>query len=242
MQPGVAWYLDPTRWDTPFASTGPASWKRVKVDVTYWDHRWSTLTDIVTQISGKKAPIPLPRVTTPKVPAAKVRNIEATTDTISFDVDRVGIPVKVKSSYFPNWTVKGAKGPYRITPNQMVVIPTSTHVELRYERTPIDWLGDLLLLVGLAALIWLCRRPAVAVASPLWARLGDARRVAARDEAERRDTRPDPFLFPDMDSAVGMPELPPDDVLEDPTGAAPEHSVDRPPDDLPLGSSPPWQT
>jgi hypothetical protein len=253
VQPGVAWYLDPTRWDTPFASSGPASWKRVKVDVSYWDHRWSTLTDIVTQISGKKAPIPLPRVTTPKVPAVKVTDIASTTDTISFDVDRVGVPVKVKSSYFPNWSVKGAKGPYRITPNQMVVIPTSTHVELHYQRTSVDWLADLLFFVGLAALVWLARRPAVAVASPLWARLGDARRTAARAAGERRassEEEPPPGGWPDdpadgtVDSAVDAadePAAPVDDPAFGPAAGAADGPTAGPVDDPPAepGDDPP---
>ena len=51
-----------------------------------------------------------------------------TVDQISFDVSEIGKPVEVKESYFPNWHVTGAKGPYRLAPNLMVVVPTSTHV------------------------------------------------------------------------------------------------------------------
>ena len=36
------------------------------------------------------------------------------------------MPVVVKTSYFPNWEVQGAEGPYRLAPNLMVVVPTST--------------------------------------------------------------------------------------------------------------------
>ena len=35
-----------------------------------------------------------------------------------------GSPVLVKVSYFPNWEASGAEGPYRVTPNLMVVVPT----------------------------------------------------------------------------------------------------------------------
>lgn len=202
VQPSVAWFLDPTRWDVPFAFDGPKEWKRVKIDTSWWDHDWSTLTDLVTQTTGKSADAPLPRVSTPKLPAVKVSNISSTTDSISFDVDKVGVPVRVKMSYFPNWQVDGAKGPYRITPNQMVVIPTSKHVKLHYGRTPIDWTGTILLFVGLAALAWLARRPAVVVASPLYARLhrqwsaGRAAAKAARhddeDVAATDEDDPDP--------------------------------------------------
>ena len=45
-------------------------------------------------------------------------------DKISFDVSEIGKPVEVKESYFPNWKVSGAKGPYRLAPNLMVVVPT----------------------------------------------------------------------------------------------------------------------
>ncbi|MBS1848339.1 MAG: hypothetical protein JST73_08685, partial [Actinobacteria bacterium] len=212
VQPSVAWYLDPTRWDVPFAFEGPANWKRVSVDTSYWDHDWSTLTDIVSQISGKTAPLPLPRVTTPALPEATVSDIVPTTDSISFDVDRIGVPVRVKISYFPNWQVHGAKGPYRITPNQMVVIPTSKHVTLTYGRTPVDWTGIVLLIGGFAALVLLARRPAVAVASPLYANLSaraDARRRRRNDE--RLAAAAPPW------DAAGPGEHPP--YMEPPSGA-----------------------
>ncbi len=213
VQPSVAWYLDPSRWNVPFAFSGPDSWKRVKVDTSYWDHSWSTLTDIVTQLTGKEAPDPLPRVTTPKLPPAKVTNVKATTDTVSFDVDRTGVPIRVATSYYPNWQVSGAKGPYRITPNQMVVIPTSNHVELHYGRTPIDWTGIVLLFLGFAALVFLARRPPVQVASEVhevladrWGSWKQARR------ARRTEEHPPPPPPPGSDPPAGAPETawPPD--------------------------------
>ena len=78
-------------------------------------------------------------------------------DRISFDVDRVGTPVLVKTSYFPNWQVTGAKGPWRASPNLMVVVPTGTHVSLHYGRTGVDWAGILLTLLGLLGLAGLAR-------------------------------------------------------------------------------------
>ncbi len=183
VQPSVAWYLDPTRWEVPFAFSGPDDWERVEVDTSYWNHEWSTLTDIVTQVTGKDAEVPLPRPDTPDLPEVNVTNVEATTDSISFEVDEVGVPIRVKMSYFPNWKVEGAEGPYRITPNQMVVVPTSNEVRLSYGRTPVDWIGTVLLFVGFAALIVLARRPAVEVASPTYDRLRE--RFAERWAAAR---------------------------------------------------------
>ena len=83
------------------------------------------------------------------VPAAKVSNVKSDDDTISFDVDKVGTPVLVKMSYFPNWHASGATGPYRVSPNQMVVVPTSKHVELHYGTTNVDNLGWFLTITGL---------------------------------------------------------------------------------------------
>ena len=55
-----------------------------------------------------------------------------TDSSISFHVSRVGTPVLVKVSYFPNWHANGADGPWRVTPNLMVVVPTSHDVTLTY--------------------------------------------------------------------------------------------------------------
>ena len=83
---------------------------------------------------------------------------EAGVDSVSFAVDRTGVPVVVKVSYFPNWKVEGADGPWRITPNLMVVVPTEESVSLTYGRTGIDSLAMFLTLVGLVALVVLWRR------------------------------------------------------------------------------------
>ena len=55
----------------------------------------------------------------------------------------------VRASYFPNWDVSGAEGPYRVAPNLMVVIPTDTSVELTYGRSGIELFSIGLTVVGL---------------------------------------------------------------------------------------------
>jgi hypothetical protein len=124
--PATTWYLDRTRWGVPLATSGPSNWARVDPGDTS------------------------PPVT--KVPKVQVSDVRAGTDSISFSVDKVGTPVLVKASYFPNWKVSGADGPYRVSPNQMVVIPTEKQVTLTYGTTPVDWLGWLMTAVGLALL------------------------------------------------------------------------------------------
>jgi hypothetical protein len=93
----------------------------------------------------------------------QVSDISSDDDEISFTVDEVGVPVVVRASYFPNWKVEGAEGPYRLTPNLMVVIPTDEEVRLHYGWVPIDIVSWLLTFVGIGALIVLVRRPAVTI-------------------------------------------------------------------------------
>jgi hypothetical protein len=131
--PSIQWFNDPTAWNVPIASHGPESWQRVAVGET-----------------------PEARPVAP----VTVSNIKAGDESISFDVDKVGSPVLVKVSYFPNWKASGADGPWRVAPNLMVVTPTSKHVTLTYGRTSVEWLSyglTLVGLVGLVVLVWLGR-------------------------------------------------------------------------------------
>jgi hypothetical protein len=128
--PAIQWFTDPTWWDVPLARSGPDDWQRVAVG----EHPEARSLDPV-----------------------EVSNPVIDDESISFDVDRVGEPVVVKMSYFPNWKASGAEGPYRVAPNFMVVIPTDTHVELTYGRTSVEWLSYALTLVGVAGLVLLVR-------------------------------------------------------------------------------------
>ena len=134
LPPSVDWYQDSSQWDVPLASSGPDEWPRVEVGET-------------------PERVPVEPVT--------VSNIESGDDSLSFDVDQVGSPVLVKVSYFPNWQASGADGPYRVTPNLMVVVPTERHVELHYGYTNVDDLAWTLTLLGIVGLIWLARRPPI---------------------------------------------------------------------------------
>jgi hypothetical protein len=148
----VDWYVDPGEWDVLRADDGPRSWQRIEDDET-----------------------PDARA----VRKATVSRVEVSNDRIRFRVDRPGVPVLVKASYFPNWKASNAEGPYRVAPNLMVVIPTDEVVTLRYGRTGIDWLSMLLTLVGLALVVLLARRPRLPLAPP-------------EAEQEERPAAPDP--------------------------------------------------
>jgi hypothetical protein len=137
--PATSWYLDPSRWNVFLAASGPSSWARVK--------------------DGETPP-------TRPVDSASVTGITSATDRIDFDVDHVGAPVLVKASYFPNWKVDGAEGPFRVTPNLMVVVPTSKHVHLHYGNTGVEYLAYLFTLLGIVFAIVLARRPPLAMPEP----------------------------------------------------------------------------
>ena len=133
--PSLAWYTHPSRWNVELAQDGPASWPRTAVS------------DI--------------RPTVKHAGTTRVTAVSQSDSSISFHVSRVGTPVLVKVSYFPNWHASGADGPWRVTPNLMVVVPTSHDVTLTYGRSAADDLGQLATLIGLVALVVMFVVPAL---------------------------------------------------------------------------------
>ncbi len=133
LTPSLNWYLNPADWHVELAQSGPSSWPRQ---------------DIGTARSRAVA-----------VPATTVTHTTLTDSSVSFDTSHPGTPVLVKISYFPNWHANGADGPWRVTPNLMVVVPTSHHVTLTYGTSPVNQLGDVATLVGLLALVGLVGWP-----------------------------------------------------------------------------------
>ncbi|HEX2192596.1 MAG TPA: hypothetical protein VHH09_05340 [Acidimicrobiales bacterium] len=192
---GVNWFSDPGRRAVPFAASGPDDWPRAAV----------TESPSATEKAGSNIAVgatPLEAVT-----PARVSNIRETDDRISFDVDRVGSPVLVKTSYFPNWQASGAKGPWRVTPNLMVVVPTSRHVELHYGYTPVDIGGWLLTIAGVGLVAFLAGRRRVDFQD----RVGEDEEVAEPSDAEPEaavaaEAHGDPATAPPSRSPVGAPE------------------------------------
>ena len=78
------------------------------------------------------------------------------------------MPVIVKTSYFPNWKVEGAKGPWRATPNLMVVVPTEKEVTLDYSRSSVEVVSILLTLFGLISLAFVARKSSSSDFSFTW--------------------------------------------------------------------------
>ncbi len=166
--PAALWWNDPSRWDVPIAADGPEHWE----DVAVLPPRDSQSDDLNLSLTRFSVP---PQVALPQV---QVSDIESGQDWLSFSVDRTGVPVLVKVSYFPNWSVSGAEGPYRVTPNWMVVIPTEQRVELTYGSTSVEYLAWFLTLLGAIALILLALRPPI--------RFGRSRPGAPPDSVAKR--------------------------------------------------------
>ena len=92
-----------------------------------------------------------PRPTTDVV----VSNVVATDSSISFHVSRPGVPVLVRTSYFPTWKATGASGPFQSAPNWMVVVPTSTDVRLTNPASAVEVVSSIVSLATLAfVLAW----------------------------------------------------------------------------------------
>ena len=87
-----------------------------------------------------------------------VSNVDIGEESVKFSVDKIGVPVLVRVSYFPNWKVDGAKGPYRVAPNMMVVIPTSTNVSMHFGWNLRDYVAYLLSFAGIAWIVVTRRR------------------------------------------------------------------------------------
>ncbi len=120
----VPWYMNPSEWSVLRAASGPSNWPRVSP-------------------KAKVAPVK-------PLPTDSVSSIVAGNSNLSFNVTTPGVPVYVKISYFPDWKVKGGSGPYRVSPNLMVVVPTQRHVELYYGVSFIEKISDAISLAAIA--------------------------------------------------------------------------------------------
>jgi hypothetical protein len=135
---GTSWFQHPEDWASLPADDGPDDWQRITVGVD--ESRQipdPTRPPEDPDTRGKQVDIVVPEQTIEPVPLdpIQVSDVEMGEQDLSFRVDRVGVPVLVKVSYFPNWEVDGAEGPFRVAPNLMVVVPTDNEVRLHYGRS-----------------------------------------------------------------------------------------------------------
>lgn len=160
---GTSWLQNRTEWDALPAANGPKEWQRIDVAIDMAVREGEPGSD------SRKVDVvkPVQEIVPAKVEPAVVSNVKIGDDSVSFTVDKVGVPVLVRVSYFPNWQVSGAKGPYRVAPNMMVVIPTSNQVSMHFKASFVDRFAYLLTIAGFVALFVMWRRDRRPEAAPV---------------------------------------------------------------------------
>ncbi len=151
---GTSWFQRREDWPALPANDGPDDWQRIDVEVDM-DARVGEPGDRSRNVDYV---VPVEPIETVDLPAVEVTDVDLQEESVSFHVDQIGVPVLVRVSYFPNWQVEGAEGPYRVAPNFMVVVPTSNDVTLTYERSTLDWFFYALTLGGIALCFYWRRR------------------------------------------------------------------------------------
>jgi hypothetical protein len=146
---GTSWFQHADEWAALPAEDGPQEWQHINSEI-----------DLTRRMgepgaSGRRVDIVTPgeAIETVALPPVVVSDVVQGQSEVSFNVDKVGVPILVRVSYFPNWKVDGANGPFRVAPNMMVVIPTSNTVKLQYGSTSLDYTAYLLTFIGIGILV-----------------------------------------------------------------------------------------
>jgi len=166
LEVGTSWFQRQDDWAAIPANDGPESWQRVPVEIDL-DARVGEPGERSRNVDYV---VPSESIETVELEPVTVTNVDMQQQSISFEVDQVGVPVLVRVSYFPTWKVSGAEGPYRVAPNFMVVIPTENEVELTYSKTTLDWIFYSVTIFGILLCFYWRRKGDVVYASerPSW--------------------------------------------------------------------------
>ena len=151
---GTSWLQNRSEWAALPAADGPDDWQRVAVEVDLSRREGEPGSD------SRKVDVVVPTdsIDVVDLDPVEVSNVVVDEQSLSFDVDRVGVPVLVRVSYFPNWNVSGARGPYRVAPNMMVVVPTEKSVSMSFDPSAIDRFAYLLTVAGIVVAVVMFRR------------------------------------------------------------------------------------
>ncbi|MFM8268466.1 MAG: hypothetical protein ACKOA2_10645 [Ilumatobacteraceae bacterium] len=140
---GTSWFQNSEEWVALPAFDGPSDWQRIDAVVD------------LTRANGQQVDVLVPdeSVVPVDLPQVVVDGVVLGDQDLTFRVSEPGVPVLIRMSYFPNWRVDGAEGPFRVAPNFMVVVPTSTTVTMRYETTAVDRVAQASTLLGIGLLV-----------------------------------------------------------------------------------------
>lgn len=146
---GASWFQNPNDWTALPAADGPDGWQRVPVGIDF-DRRIGEPDDSSRRVD---VVVPAQAIVNITVEPAVVTNVVQGRSSVSFTVDKIGTPILVRTSFFPNWDVSGAKGPYRVAPNMMVVVPTQNDVTLSFGWSFLDAFAYLLTIAGVVIIV-----------------------------------------------------------------------------------------
>jgi len=154
LEVGTSWLQNPSEWTALPADDGPAEWQRVQAVIDLERREGEPGSD------SRKVDVvkPTPAIEPLSISPAVVSDVVIGEESVSFSVDKIGVPVLVRVSYFPNWEVSGADGPYRVAPNMMVVIPTSQDISMIFKPSLIDRLAYLFSGLGILAVLLMWRQ------------------------------------------------------------------------------------
>ncbi len=231
---GTSWFQNRNEWPAVPVDEGPDEWQRVSATIAD-DQRVEPFDDQRRRVDYVRPDEPVNTVALPQV---DVSDVVIGEQSIDFTVDQVGVPVIVKVSYFPNWRVTGAEGPYRAGANHMIVIPTTNDVSMSYDsRAGLDWFFYFLTALGVAlCVLWRIRGdvehagpvPSFSSVGAMPAPSGAAVPWAAEVAAVSRDD-----FDPTMPIQFASPEEEIDALLSnDSLASAPDSPFDSPVDTL----------
>jgi hypothetical protein len=125
----LEWYDDVENLDIWLVEDGPDEWRRV------------------TEV-GDRLIDPMPYDAEGTATVTSFENYA-----VSFSTTAVGVPHLVKVSYFPNWTISGGDGVYRVAPSLMLVVPEQENVTLRFSVTWVEQLGTAITVITVIGII-----------------------------------------------------------------------------------------
>ncbi len=215
---GTSWFQRREDWPAIPADDGPDAWQRVPVEVDL-DARVGEPGERSRNVDYVN---PTATIEAVELPPVEVADVVIEQQSISFHVDEVGVPVLVRVSYFPNWSVDGADGPYRAGVNQMVVVPTSNEVKLSYgARTALDWFFYALTALGIVMCVVMRRRGDLVYPSE---RPSFARATGPDGSDEPTDT-----VLPDIGPGSDLGDAPGSDLDDELVGLGADPTIFMPP-------------
>ncbi len=145
---GLAQWADTITFPDTYVTSGPESWPHADLSVRRTRGPGKLRDTRGTGVTLR----PARPVVAPVLPAVVVSDVNLQPTSVSFTVDRTGVPVLVRMSWAPGWKTSGAGRILRAAPNFIVVVPTAKNVRITMSRTSSEHAGNALSALGIAAL------------------------------------------------------------------------------------------